>query len=110
MSRRHSLPAAILIVFSTAGSASSAPSGFWCFLIDGDRNNSVCSKRQDHCELGRGAARQLSSATTECSHYDTVWSTHYKMGDVNADWFYVTKDQCETMRELFDGTACKEKR
>ena len=86
-----------------------APSGYWCMLLDSDRNNSVCAKPRDACERGKDVARQLGSVPGECTHYDSAWMTHYKMGKLDIDWFYVSKDQCEAMRNLFEGTVCKEK-
>lgn len=98
-----------MVASLSALSASAAPSGFWCFLIGGDRDNSICEKQQDECQLGASAARRLGASTSECTHLDTVWSTHYKMGGIEADWFYVTKAQCEVMRELWSGTRCQKK-
>jgi hypothetical protein len=32
------------------------------------------------------------------------------MGDLDTDWLYVTRAQCELMRELWNGTPCREQR
>jgi hypothetical protein len=110
MSIKHILGAAALVASLSTLPAIAAPSGFWCFLISNDRNNSVCAKPQDECELGMKAAQRSGVSTSECRRYDTVWVTHYRMGDLDTDWLYVTKAQCEAMREMWNGTSCKEKR
>ena len=109
MSIKHILGAAALVAILSTLPATAAPDGFWCFLISDDRDNSVCEKQPAQCGLGMKAARRLGVSTSECRRYDTVWVTHYRMGTLDTDWIYVTRAQCEAMREMWNGTPCKEK-
>jgi hypothetical protein len=111
MSIKHILlGAAALAASLSTQPVTAAPSGYWCFLISDNRDNSVCTKQQDRCELGLKTAQRLGASTSECRRHDTVWVTHYRMGDLDTDWLYVTRAQCELMRELWNGTPCREQR